>query len=387
MTRLDSHPHTFPHLVVAALQEARDLHTSQSKKSQSGSSTNQPAKQARAQASQSTGNVSSVPPLKSFPKFSCSTKLLKSFYNSRSSDDYYGEPHSSSSSTNSEASEPCDSKNIADASSSSSFKESCKSKPAYALNSTTMNYVSPSSGPSQSINPSTLSDDFKVSSPFSKLFTNDEHATPGGTLPPGSISTVMPSGEPLAYSDSDRLFSPAPSTTTNSARKPMPLQKAGDAILAFGTARDMPLVELGDDGKYKLMCKTNGTLKTIDPKTWRTMNNYQRAAIYRLREEHAANQGAYRPRAQPTTATTSGGTGGPPPPPSAAAPLPPLASGGFSQEQISAMMKTMKRNHDQQAANIAQIMTSMSFLVDALKNQVQDNKGAQEFEYSLGACD
>ena len=48
---------------------------------------------------------------------------------------------------------------------------------------------------------------------------------------------------------------------------------------------------------------------------------------------------------------------------------------------------TMKSNHDQQAANIAQIMTSMSFLVDALKNQVQDNKGAQEIEYSLGACD
>ena len=58
------------------------------------------------------------------------------------------------------------------------------------------------------------------------------------------------------------------------------------------------------------------------------------------------------------------------------------------------MMKTMrdqndamKRNHDQQAANIAQLMTSMSFLVDALKNQVQDNKGAQEFEYNLGECD
>ena len=97
MTMLDSHPNTLPHLVVAALKEARDLHTSQSKKSQSGSSTNQPAKQARAQAGLSTGNVSSVPklPLKSSTKFSCSTKLLQSFYNSRSlwcsSEDFAGE--------------------------------------------------------------------------------------------------------------------------------------------------------------------------------------------------------------------------------------------------------------------------------------------------------
>ena len=56
-------------------------------------------------------------------------------------------------------------------------------------------------------------------------------------------------------------------------------------------------------------------------------------------------------------------------------------------ETMRYQIDAMKRNHDQQAANIAQIMTSMSFLVDALKHQVQDNKGAQEFEYNLGACD
>ena len=52
-----------------------------------------PKRQARAQAGLSTGNVSSVPPLKSSTKFSCSTKLLQSFYNSRSasSEDFAGE--------------------------------------------------------------------------------------------------------------------------------------------------------------------------------------------------------------------------------------------------------------------------------------------------------
>ena len=45
----------------------------------------------------------------------------------------------------------------------------------------------------------------------------------------------------------------------------MSLKKAGYAILAFGTELDMPLVEFGDDGNYKLMCEANGKLKTIDP--------------------------------------------------------------------------------------------------------------------------
>ena len=63
----------------------------------------------------------------------------------------------------------------------------------------------------------------------------------------------------------------------------MSLKKAGDAILAFGTERDMPLVEFGDDGNYKPMCEANGKLKTIDPQTWRAMTRYQKAAIYRLR--------------------------------------------------------------------------------------------------------
>ena len=61
----------------------------------------------------------------------------------------------------------------------------------------------------------------------------------------------------------------------------MPLKKAGEAILEFGTKQDMPLVEFGDDGKCKLKCEDDGRLKSIDPKMWRITPRFQKAAIYR----------------------------------------------------------------------------------------------------------
>ena len=132
---------------------------------------------------------------------------------------------------------------------------------------------------------------------------------------------------------------------------------------------------------------------------WRLMNRFQKAAIYRLREVHAENVGGDGPpRAQPSTTASLGGTPRPPPPPPPlAAPLPPLASGGLSSEQISAMMDTMRaqndtlmRNQDQQAASNAQTMSSVAYLADALKQQLQLTKPApaeeahsyQGFEHS-----
>jgi len=198
------------------------------------------------------------------------------------------------------------------------------------------------------------------------------------------------------------LAAPAPSdpptTSDQPTRAPITVQKAGAALEEFDTVHGITLVEIDDDGNYKLCCEDDGSLKNIEPKVWRRLNSFQKAAIHRLRKVHAENVGRNGPpRAQPSTTASPGGTPRPPPPPPPpTAPLPPLASGGLSAEQISAMMDTMRtqndtlmRNQDQQAATNAQIMSSVAYLADAVKQQLQLTKPApaeeantyQGFEY------